>query len=111
MRGVCGQSRGHLLPLKLGLFGFALALAGPDERKIGFVLGLFGFVFIGAKGGLIFIILCGDWVCGDFWCFGNWVRLYKKGAICRGYSTLVTENAKIKMQNAKMWRPFGRDSI
>ena len=43
---------------KLGLFGFALALGGPDGPKIGFVLGLFGFVFVQAEGALIGVTLC-----------------------------------------------------
>jgi hypothetical protein len=40
---------------KLGLFGFVLALGAADGRKIGFVLGLFGFAFWAAERANIFV--------------------------------------------------------
>ena len=42
---------------KLGLFGFALALGGPDGPEIGFALGSFGFVLgllLGGRKGKYF---------------------------------------------------------
>jgi hypothetical protein len=46
---------------KLGLFGFVLALGGPDGPEIGFALGSFGFVWVrfwAAEGVNIVVSLC-----------------------------------------------------
>jgi hypothetical protein len=98
----------------LGSFGFALALGAPGGRKIGFALGSFGFVFGCWRRVIICVILCGDWVCGNFGGLEIGFVCTKKGRICRGYSTEIEkgrENAKIKMQNARLWRPLGRTFI
>jgi hypothetical protein len=72
-------------------------------------LGSFGFVFF-EWAGVVFSRkhlrqMELHWFCRC----ENWVRFAKKRPICRGVSTSVEgsliENAKIKVQNAKLWNP------
>jgi hypothetical protein len=60
-------------------------------------LGSFWVCFWSCRKAFIFVTLC---QIKGFESAGggqDWVRLYKKGAICRGFSAGVKENAKIKM--------------
>jgi hypothetical protein len=50
---------------KLGLIGFVWGLGAPDERKIGFVLGLIGFVFIVIVHSYLFVVDCFNRSCVD----------------------------------------------
>jgi hypothetical protein len=75
--------------VKLGLFGFVLALGAPDERKMGVGLALFGFVWVCFWAGEFRIFVVTLCQIKGFESAGggqDWVRFARKGRICRGLS-------------------------
>ena len=72
--------------------GFASCFAAINWVCFGFVwvrLGSFWVCFWAAEGGGIVVTLLHETCCVDFGSFQDWVRLYKKGPICRGLSTEI----------------------
>jgi hypothetical protein len=77
---------------ELGLFGFALASGAVYGRKIGFALGLIGFVwlcFSGAESAVVFVSLCQIKVFDPLEADKIGFVLRESRGICRGFSTKV----------------------